>query len=340
MRTLSQRQLLLALLDRQLLLRRSRSSIPGVLERMGGLQAQYAPSMYVGLWTRMSAFARADLDTALLDRTVVQGTLLRSTIHLVTAADYWVFAAGIRESRKKWWLQSRKDDPAALDAAVGRLRTVLSAPMKAKEIEAALGIKVEAFNQWTELVRVPPSGTWDHRRADLYAFAEDWIPRVRVSTADAAEHLVRRYLGAFGPGSPADIASWAGLGAKPVLAAVDRMGSELREYRSDSGAELIDLKGAKIPSVETEVPVRFLPVWDAVLLTHCRRTGVLPEEFRTVLFNAKNPQSFNTFLVDGYVAGSWKHTAAGVELEPFGKLPGPTRRELETEAVGLAALYS
>lgn len=340
MRTLSERELLLALLDRQLLLRRSRLSIPRVLERMGGLQAQYAPSMYVGLWTRMSAFERADLDAALTDHTVVQGTLLRSTIHLVSASDYWMFAAGIRASRKQWWLQSRKDDPAALDAAVSSLRALLRAPMKAKDIEAALGRRMEAFNQWTELVRVPPSGTWDRRRADLYAFASDWIPRVRVSAADAAEHLVRRYLGAFGPGAPADIASWAGVGPKPIYAAVDRLRPTLREYRSEAGTELIDLKGAKIPGVDTEVPVRFLPVWDAVLLTHCRRTGILAEEFRKALFNAKNPQSFNTFLVDGYVAGTWKHTASGVAIDHFGKLSAATRRELEAQAEGLAALYA
>src|SRR5689334_15953782 len=108
MKTLSQRQLLLALLDRQLLVQRSGLSIPQVLEQMGGLQAQYAPSMYVGLWTRMSQFTRADLDSALEDRRVVQGTLLRSTIHLVSAADYWVFATAIRESRKQWWMRARK----------------------------------------------------------------------------------------------------------------------------------------------------------------------------------------------------------------------------------------
>src|SRR3954471_20577881 len=105
MTTLSQRQLLLALLDRQLLLRRSGLTITAVLERMGGLQAQYAPSMYVGLWTRMERFSRADLDHVLERRAVVQGTLLRSTIHLVSSADYWPFARAIRESRKQWWLR-------------------------------------------------------------------------------------------------------------------------------------------------------------------------------------------------------------------------------------------
>src|SRR5437764_14270290 len=148
MRTLSQRQLLLALLDRQLLLQRSRLSIPKVLERMGGLQAQYAPSMYIGLWTRMEGVTRTDLDRALERRTVVQGTLLRSTIHLVSPADYWPFATAIRESRKLWWLRSRKiTDPSPIDVAVEKLKVYLAdGPHKAKDIEAALGMKMEPFN--------------------------------------------------------------------------------------------------------------------------------------------------------------------------------------------------
>ena len=54
-------------------------------------------------------------------------------------------------------------------------------------------------------------------------------------------------------------------------------------------------------------PVRFLPVWDATLLVHARRTRILPEDFRPKLFNTKTPHSFPCFLVDGQVAGTWKH---------------------------------
>jgi Winged helix DNA-binding domain len=338
MRTLSQRELLLALLDRQLLLRRSRLSIPKVLEQMGGLQAQYAPSMYIGSWTRMEQFVRTDLDRALQKRTVVQGTLLRSTIHLVSPADYWPFAAAIRESRKQWWLRSRKEaDPVAMDAAVAKLRAYLREPEKAKDIEAALGVKMEAFNQWTELVRVPPSGAWDRRRADLYAFADDWIPRPEpITVHDATEHLVRRYLGGFGPATVADIASWAGVPPKQISAAVERMRPKLREQ----GDDLIDLRSGTVPDPDTPVPPRFLPVWDATMLVHCRRTGILPEEHRSTLFNAKNPQSFHTFLVDGRVAGTWKHAEKGIELSPFGKLSRATRAALQEEAHALEELHS
>src|ERR671936_3216161 len=125
-RTLTGRELNRALLARQLLLGREQAAIPRVLERMGGLQAQYAPSMYIGLWSRMQSFGRPDLDRALERRSVVQGTLLRTTLHLVSARDYWLFAAGIRRSRREWWLRLQKGavDQATVRGQPERLRGV------------------------------------------------------------------------------------------------------------------------------------------------------------------------------------------------------------------------
>ncbi len=103
-------QLNRAVLGRQLLLRKQQASLPGVLEQMGGLQAQYAPSSYVGLWSRRAGMERADLDRALHDRTVVQGTLMRVTIHLVSREDYWPFAVGLRTARRQMWLRAFKGE--------------------------------------------------------------------------------------------------------------------------------------------------------------------------------------------------------------------------------------
>src|SRR5919204_4319714 len=99
-RTLTGRELNRALLARQLLLGREQAAIPRVLERMGGLQAQYAPSMYIGLWSRLAGFERDDLDRALERKAVVQGTLMRQTIHLVSARDYWPLALAVRHARR------------------------------------------------------------------------------------------------------------------------------------------------------------------------------------------------------------------------------------------------
>ena len=281
-RTLTARDLNRALLARQLLLERVRLPIPRVLERMGTLQAQYAPSMYIGLWSRVDGFERAHLDRALEQRRVAQGTLMRSTIHLVSKADYWPLAVAIRKSRREWWLRTHKPrpEPRRLEAAAARLRKRLaSGPLRRSELDAVVRggpVLVNGVGLWLDLVRVPPSGTWERRRADLYAAAEQWIGPEDVAVDDALEHLVRRYLVGFGPATRGEIASWAGVPPNVLDPALERL--SLRRFRAEDGDELLDLPRAPLPAADTPAPVRFLPVWDATLLVHARRAGILSEE--------------------------------------------------------------
>jgi hypothetical protein len=175
-----------------MLLGRSGASLPRSLERMAGLQAQYAPSMYIGLWSRLQAFERGALERALERRTVVQGTLMRSTIHLVSRRDYWPLAVAVREGRREWWLRTHRDGPSAreLAAAARPLRRRLArGSLRRAEIEELLGNPgaeiVGGIGHWLDMVRVPPSGTWERRRADLYAAAEDWLGPSEVSAGRA-----------------------------------------------------------------------------------------------------------------------------------------------------------
>jgi hypothetical protein len=113
----------------------------------------------------------------------------------------------------------------------------------------------------------------------------------------------------------------------------------LRRFRSEDGAELLDLPRAPLPDPETPASVRFLPVWEATMLVHARRSGILPEEYRPVLFSSKNPASANTFLVDGAVAGTWKYERGSLRVEPFGRLARSVRAEVDEEAERLVELY-
>ena len=341
MRTLSQRELNRALLARQLLLERASTPLPRALERIAGIQAQYAPSMYVGLWSRLRRFDRDTLTRALERRTVIQATLMRHTIHLVSRADYWPLAHAVREARRASWSRSVRDAPSpqAMAAAARKLRTALDGgALSRKELEALIGRdKVNGIGLWIDLVRVPPSGTWERRRADLYAAAEDWVGEA-PPLEDPEPHLVTRYLAGFGPASRKDVVSFTGLQpdvAKRVLEAL-----ELRRFRSETGEELLDVPRAPLPDPETPAPPRFLPTWDATLLVHARRTGVLPEVHRPRIFHTKNPQSLRTFLVDGQVAGSWRYDQGKIALEPFGPLAANDRRELQDEADRLAEFHT
>jgi uncharacterized protein YcaQ len=342
-RVLSARALNRALLARQGLLERGRAPIPRMLERMGGLQAQYAPSMYIGLWSRLDGFERDALTRALEARRVIQGTLMRSTIHLVSAADYWPLAVAVRDARRAHWLRTgrREVTEAEMEAAAPRLREALAggATLRRRELDELLGKPAaHGAGLWVDLVRAPPSGTWERRRADLYALAEDWIAPVEIAREDAMEHLVRRYLGAFGPATAKDVASFTGLPPRELEAALGRL--ELRRFRSQDHEQLLDLPRAPLPDPDTPAPVRFLPTFDATLLVHARRTGVLPEEHRPRIFHTKAPQSFPTFLVDGAVAGTWRYENGAVELAPFDRLGGAARRELAAESERLAAFHA
>jgi Winged helix DNA-binding domain len=226
-----------------------------------------------------------------------------------------------------------------MEATAREVRAQLAErPLRRAELEQLAGkLPSVGIGSWVELVRAPPSGTWERRRADLFAAAEDWIGPPTGSESEGVELLVRRYLGAFGPSRPADIASWAGLAISPIAVALSQM--QLRSFRSESGDELVDLPDAPLPDADTPAPVRFLPTWDATLLVHARGTGVLPEEHRPRIFSSKNPASESTFLVDGVVAGVWKYVGGGVRVEPFGRLDAAVRRELAEESERLAALH-
>lgn len=343
-RVLTERRLNRALLARQLLLERAELSVPRALERVGGLQTQDARSGYIGLWSRLAGFERDDLTRALERRGVIQGTLMRITIHTVSARDYPLLTEGIRKERRKSWTQghSKRVDIRKVPEAARQVRALLAeGPRWRRELVEELGLDSATWNgvgMWVDLVRVPPSGTWERPRGDLYATAERWLGRSEVTEDDGLEHLVRRYLGAFGPASLKDTANWAGLSARTLAPVVERM--RLRRFRAEDGTELLDLPRAPLPDPETPAPVRFLPAWDATLLAHARRTQTLPERHRAKVFNTRTPHSLQAFLVDGQVAGSWKVERGRVRLEPFERLSRAAQREADEEAERLAELFA
>jgi len=350
-RVLTTRDLNRALLARQLLLERSRLPLTRALEQVAGLQMQYAPSAYIGLWSRLERFALDDLTRALEQRRVVQGTLMRATIHVVSARDYPLFVAAIRRSRREWWLRLHRKQLGEVEMEViaDLVRKALArGPRRRDEFVELLrsydsmgrSVVWNGVGVWIDLVRVPPSGTWERRRADVYATADDWLGGSAPEEEEARAHLLRRYLRGFGPAKLADAADWAGVPVTMLRPTAERL--RLRRFRDVEGGELLDLPRAPLPGGDAPAPVRFLPTWDATLLVQTRRTEILPEPFRPLVFNTKTPHSTPTFLVDGAVAGTWRveRTAgrASLVIEPFEPLPAAVRRELQEEAEGLVRL--
>jgi hypothetical protein len=358
---LTTRELNRALLARQLLLERATLPPDRALAALCGLQTQHAPSGYLGLWSRTSRpgggpFRRADLTAALHDAAVVQGWVMRSTIHMVAAADYPPFTAAVRAARRAQWVRAERRaagwDMPAVAAAVRR--HLAGGPLPQARIVALLeadGYPRTAFagaQLWVDLLRVPPAGTWDRPRAHVYALAEHVLPGAlpepdgTAAADDACDLLVTRYLRAFGPASVGDVASFTGLPAADVRAVRARLVARLgvRRFRDDAGGELLDVPDGPLPDPATPAPVRFLPTWDATLLVHARRTRVLPEVYRPRIFHTRLPRSVPTFLVDGQVAGTWRYEDGRVVTAPFHDLSAAARRALDTEAERLAAFHT
>jgi hypothetical protein len=349
--TLTTAELNRAVLARQLLLERADLTPAQAVARVAGLQTQYAPSGYVGLWSRLRGFDRAQLTSALEAGEVVQGWVMRCTIHMVAAADYPPFTEAVREVRRQWWLRTARlpegartdGDMAAVAAAVRGY--LADGPLKQAEIQRRMaedGLPREAWpgaQLWVDLVRAPEAGTWERPRAHVYALAGPRLaPNPPLDRAEARARLVRSYLAGFGPASVKDISVFCGWGittTRDVLADLD-----LRTFRDEAGGALVDLPEQPLPPPDVPAPVRFLGQWDAVLLGHAKRAQVLPDEHRPKVFHTRMPQSVRTFLVDGRVAGTWTPGDEGVRWEPFGELAAGEREEVAAEADRLAAFHA
>lgn len=326
-----------AVLGRQLLLERSSLSLPETLDQIAGIQNQYAPNGYIGMWDRLADFKREDLTAALESREVVQGTTLRGTIHLVTPPFFQLSNDAVREERAAWWFRAtRRDDQEATRKVAQEIAHLLrQGPRKRASVMRELGIDSATWNgaiAFLDLIRVPPSGTWENRRADLY----DLFSTPTNDPAAARREMVDRYLRAFGPASAKDIATFLGLGLNGITPLLARY----RTFRTEEGTELFDVADGLLPDPQTPAPPRFLPPWDANLLVHARRSGILPEEYRPLIFNTKMPQSIPTFLIDGQVAGTWALNSKDLRLSPYRKLNRQTTTALQEEAEKLKAFIS
>ena len=333
-RVLTLRELNRALLTRQLLLDRKRLSPVAVVERLVGMQAQWPPAPYVGIWTRVTSFQRETLERAILAGEVLKPTVMRGTLHLVTARDYPMFFAAFKDLLT-WFrgihLEAALEVvPAARALAEREPLTMMSGLALLEEhghVDQEARRIFHAVRRHAHLLHGPETALWSSRPLAVYHPVPEPEP---VDVLAARTELMRRYLTAFGPATRADIADWSGLRVTDFAPALEAL-EPLRRFCDERGRELLDVQRAPLPDADTPAPVRFLPTWDATLLVNCRRTQILPERHRPVIFSTTTPHSVGTLLVDGQVAGTWRTSGDSVEVETFEALPRAARRELKDE---------
>jgi winged helix DNA-binding protein len=351
-RVLSRRELNRALLARQFLLRRVTLSVPRAIERIGALQAQWPPSPYIGLWSRLEGFRREQLMRAVERRQVVRATVMRTTLHHVSARDYLDYAGELRIRRAASLETQISKFPGGADLDELARQVVLHTserPRTRPELLRLLGLpKLELDDRrpwllWhllsarAGLVHAPASSVWRMNTSGAFFVpVEAWLGAEPATGDDAVCALLRRYLAAFGPATRADAAQWTGLTVGALEPGFARLA--LRQFRDEDGRMLYDLPRAPLPPATTPAPPRFLPMWDSTLLAHDDRRRILPEAYRKVVI-LKNGDVRRTFLVDGRVAGLWTVMDGRVELEPFEPIPSSARRQLDEEARGLAEFH-
>ncbi len=343
---LSRRTLNRTLLTRQLLVERVRRPALEVVEHLVGMQAQEPPDPYVGLWTRIDGFDPTELSRAIEQRQAVRMGHLRGTLHLVTARDALAQYPILADVMARSWRSSpfaKRLVGVDLDAVLARARDVLEEqPMTPSQLGAALGPAwpdrdapslAYAARFLLPLVQVPPRGLWGRSGRPTNTTAERWLGAPMVDHP-SIDDLVLRYLAVFGPATVSDIRIWSWLtGLREVI---DRLRPRLRTYRDEAGRELFDVEDGVIAADDVPVPIRFLPQYDNVFLSHDDRSRIDGELSWGIEFGWKGP-----ILVNGGIAAAWRvrrtGKAATMTVELGRRLTRVERVELEEEATSLAA---
>jgi hypothetical protein len=334
-----------ATLERQMLLRRRKLSAVEAIERLVGMQAQAPTPPYVGLWTRLEDFHPDELARLILERRAVRIALMRNTVHLVTVRDCLALRPLMQPVFDRTLYATRANrahlEGVDTEALVVAGRALLEErPRTAKELGELLQEQwpgrdpaslARAIRHLLPLVQVPPRGVWGKSGAAAHTTAEAWLGRP-LDPASSLEETVLRYLGAFGPATVKDVQTWSGLTRLGEV--IERLRPRLLTFRDERGKELFDLPEALRPDPDTPAPPRFLPEFDNLILSHADRIRVIADEYRKVMAS-KNGMVPATFLVDGFVRGTWKKERsrgrATLMIEPFEPLAKEDRDALAEE---------
>jgi hypothetical protein len=277
------RQLNRATLERQLLLRRASMPLSTAVEKLVGLQAQNPLDPYLALWSRLEGFDPDAMGRLVTERSLVRITVMRGTIHLLTADDA-LWLRPLTQPVLTAELSRHRDFAPALagvdlDPILDFARLLLSVrPLSGPQLRAALAERFPALDPAAlayacrcllPLVQAPPRGVWGKTRQVEVTTLDSWVEKP-LDPAPSRTAMWLRYLAAFGPASVTDIANWSRLGGWRQV--VEKTRPQLVTFRNERGTELFDLPDAPRPDPDTPAPVRFLPEYDNLLLGHADRS--------------------------------------------------------------------
>jgi len=342
---LSTRVLNRTLLARQGLLTRRASDPIEVNTTLVGQQAQEPIDPYVGLWSRIDGFDPAVVSDAIQARRLVRMGSFRTTLHLLTTEDALAIApltAGVHRRTFTNTAFAKTLRGVDLDELEAVSRVTLEAePMTPSDLGKRLGERwpdrdrtsLALYARYAiSLVQVPPRGLWRRTGRTTNTTLEAWTGRQAEATT--VDELLVRYLRAYGPSSTSDMRTWSWF--RDLRPVVERLRPTLRTYRDERGRELFDVADGELADADLPAPVRFLPQYDNVFLSHDDRSRINGAMSWGLDFGWKGP-----ILVDGGITGTWRvrrdKRAAVMTIELGRRLTTPERRELDAEAEALSA---
>ena len=347
-------------LTRHHLVRPESGDVVSICRDICGVQAQLVVASYLQLWARNHAVSRTEIESALWQkRSLIKTHLMRQTLHLIPAGDFFLYIAALRSCRVADAL--RVMHRCGIDEDEGHSLTPLildalsKGPLGRAAITAVVRPKVSKRVQaWMDkvwsIVRVPAAeglvcyGPGEGNDITLIRVA-DWLKRKHPWTEDKARaELLRRYLRAYGPATLSDFGHWAGMPAGQLRPLREALGDKLTEISLEGRPCLLlreDLPKLADPAAEGSV--RLLPHFDPYLLAHREKDHLLASQHYKRVFRNQGWIS-PVVLLDGAVIGVWtykrKSQKLQVSVEPFVKLATAVRAAIAQEAEALAAFFN
>jgi hypothetical protein len=175
----------------------------------------------------------------------------------------------------------------------------------------------------------------DRGKQPTFVLLRDWVsPGEALDREEGAAELARRYLAAYGPADPADLAAWAGLPLTVARDAFRRIQGELAPMGRGGGRPLMSLRAARPRPARADL-VRLLPRFDTYLLGYRSREFAVPRRFAKEV-HPGGGIIHPTMVRAGEVVGTWRldrgRRAVRVASHPFHLLTRQMWRALEREA--------
>jgi hypothetical protein len=331
--------------------------VAAVATALCGLQAQYVAAAALAVRARSSGLLAGDVEAARVERRAVVLTWCqRGTLHLLGADDLaWLLPligpifARVSRRRERLGL-----DAATLSRGEAALRDVLGGqgPLTRAAIVSRLrsrGLDLNGQAVPHLLAYAAHRGTICYGPGEeakpTYVLLRDWLPGWGdgprgLPRERALAELARRYLDAYGPATPQDLAAWSGLPLSEARAAWRAIAADVLAVRVAGLEAWLSrsrgawLEGAARPAAPTAPAVRLVAGYDPYLLGYRHRDLAVPAPHARRV-HPGGGLLHPTLLVDGLAAGTWRSNAQGQRLDvavhPFEPLAPAVRRGLETE---------